>query len=470
MARRVTPFRVRSLRATVLVAVLFAERALQRAEMDAHVLAESLRTTPAAGRLDVISAVAAHGRQRVRLVDANGTVLVDVDRLTTDETAFPRLGDRFYGPTRRAVVTELSNKLLPAARDDVRAAQECGKSASCKHSTAGNLDYCAAAERVGETEQVILVEGISRRALQALYESRRQLFKLTLVVLGLGLVLWWWLTRHIVKPIEALRTELLVRAAAAAPQATIALERHDELGDLAASFNALLEALAARGRETETFLAELAHEFKNPVAAIRAAAEQLTTTGDTEESRQRLARVLTTSATRLDGMVTQFLELARAESGLPNERRESVDLPLLLRGLTESLKGDDRYTGLQVHLSCPDGPGTIHGVARRLESALRNLLDNAASFAGNPGSVKVVAEEQGGWWEVLIEDSGPGISKEDLGRLFERFFTTRGDRHGTGLGLALTRAVVEAHGGLIRAESKQGLGATFVVRIPAEGS
>src|SRR5208283_3779937 len=117
-------------------------------------------------------------------------------------------------------------------------------------------------------------------------------------------------TRHIVKPIESLRRELLVRAAAAAPQATIALDRHDELGDLALSFNTLLEALAARGRETEKFLAELAHEFKNPVAAIRAAAEQLPVTGDTEENRRRLAAILTTSATRLDGMVTQFLELA----------------------------------------------------------------------------------------------------------------------------------------------------------------
>jgi signal transduction histidine kinase len=98
------------------------------------------------------------------------------------------------------------------------------------------------------------------------------------------------------------------------------------------------------------------------------------------------------------------------------------------------------------------------------------LLDNAASFAGNAGSVTVVATERDGWWEVLIRDSGPGIPEKDLGRLFERFFTTRGDRHGTGLGLALTRTVVEAHGGQIRAESKQGLGATFLIRIPAEGS
>jgi signal transduction histidine kinase len=203
------------------------------------------------------------------------------------------------------------------------------------------------------------------------------------------------------------------------------------------------------------------------VAAIRAAAEQLPSVGDTEENRGRLAAVLMTSAIRLDGMVTQFLELARAESGLPNEVRESVDLLALLRGLIESLRSDERYRGLHVSLACPEGAGTIHGVSRRLESALRNLLDNAASFAGCAGTVAVQATQRDDAWEVSIQDTGPGIPEKDLGRLFERFFTTRGDRHGTGLGLALTRAVLEAHGGDIRAESAQGSsGARFVIRLP----
>jgi hypothetical protein len=233
MARGVTSFRVRSLRATVLVAVLavvlspiafllvsnglealFSERALQRAEADARSLAEALWTATGTGRLDAIREVSAHARQRVRLLDADGTVLADVDRLTAEQTLVPRLGDLFYGPNRRSVILELSSKLSPRERTDVRSAREQGESAGCKHSTSGNLDYCAAAVRLDGSGQVVLVEGISRRALQALYESRRQLFKLTLVVLGLGLVLWWWLTRHIVKPIESLRRELTVRAAA----------------------------------------------------------------------------------------------------------------------------------------------------------------------------------------------------------------------------------------------------------------
>jgi signal transduction histidine kinase len=143
-----------------------------------------------------------------------------------------------------------------------------------------------------------------------------------------------------------------------------------------------------------------------------------------------------------------------------------VDLLALLRGLTESLRGDDRYQSLRVNLSTPNGVAHISGVSRRLESALRNLLDNAASFAGPGGAVAIEAIRCDGDWEVSIQDTGPGIPAGDLNRLFQRFFTTRGDRHGTGLGLALTRAVLEAHGGHIRAESVPGSGARFVIRLP----
>jgi signal transduction histidine kinase len=477
--------RLRSLRTNALLAVLavvlsplafvlvsngletlFAGKVLQRCLRAASEVAALPPGTSSQTLAERVAGLAARDRTRIRVVSPSGQVLADADQMITD-TALFRLGDLLYGPDRKPVLARASDTPPPSERADVLRARNDGTSAGCEHFTAGNLDYCAAAQRMDEEGRVVLVEGMSRRALQALYESRRQLAKLTLVVLGLGLVLGWLLGRRMVRPIEVLRDQILARAAAAAPRADIDLQRHDEVGDLATSFNALLNALAERNRANETFLADLAHEFKNPVAAVRAAAERLKDEGAQEPARaQRLADVLMTSAVRLDALLTQFLELARAESGLPNERREDVDLLALLRGLVDALRGDVRYPHVTTELECPPGRAVAHGVASRLESAFRNLLDNGAFFAGEGGRLRVSARAVGGELEVAIQDSGPGIPAADLPRIFERFFTTRGDRHGTGLGLALTRAVVEAHGGRIHAECPPDSGARFVTRLP----
>ena len=106
----------------------------------------------------------------------------------------------------------------------------------------------------------------------------------------------------------------------------------------------------------------------------------------------------------------------------------------------------------------------VQGVASRLESVLRNLLDNALSYARTRVCIEV--NRVVGEAEIVVSDDGPGIPPEDMPRVFDRFFTTRGDRRGTGLGLALARAVAEAHGGTIQAQSPPGGGARFVVRLP----
>jgi two-component system sensor histidine kinase ChvG len=189
--------------------------------------------------------------------------------------------------------------------------------------------------------------------------------------------------------------------------------------------------------------------------------------GPLDEARKdRLAEVLKRSSTQLDALVTQFLELARAEAGLPNEDRERVDLAEQLRGLTSAIRADPRYEKVEIRFTPPAGPIVMNGVAQRLERALRNLLENAASFAGDGGWVEVKTELAPEGVRIRITDSGPGIASENLPRLFDRFFSRRGDKHGTGLGLALVRAVVEAHGGSVGAESLPGAGATFIVSLP----
>jgi two-component system sensor histidine kinase ChvG len=164
-------------------------------------------------------------------------------------------------------------------------------------------------------------------------------------------------------------------------------------------------------------------------------------------------------------LVTQFLELARAEAGMLHEPRERVDLATLARGLVETMSADARFEGTKFAVDAPESAEVV-GIAYRFDSVVRNLLENAASFSGKGGEVRVAIERQGSAVELRVADTGPGIAEEDLPRVFTRFFTTRGRERGSGLGLALVRAVIEAHGGSVRVSSNPGRGATFTVVLP----
>ena len=511
--------RLRSLRASAVLMVLavlvsplaflvvqngvesvFGRRTVNRAIATSDEVAEILASASASGAGATTSSVneaiddAARARdQRVRVLRADtGEVVGDFDYIVGHGALYD-VGDLVYGPERVDVLRAWDTNRPPLAerpevvdaltRDTLGGAFHAY---GCDVSLPGNLFVCHAAKRVtlpGGVAGVVHVEGSSRRALQPIYEGRRLLLKLVAFTLALGLALAYWLARRMVKPVERLRDEVLVRARAAVPRGDVAVERDDEIGDLADAFNTLMTALAERSRANEAFLADLAHEFKNPVASVRACADRLAEEGAIDEARkQRLAEVLRKSSARLDALVTQFLELARAESGFPNEERETVDVEALVRGLVtaarENEDADGRAPHVEVSIASPADEGAdagadggamkVRGVAHRLESALRNLLDNAVSFAGADGRVEVSARADGRDVEIVVADSGPGIAKEDLPRVFDRFFTKREGATGSGLGLAMTRAAIEAHGGSVHAESDPAhdRGARFVVRLP----
>ncbi len=456
--------------ASATVEQLFVGRTLTRARASADEIERVLAGGDATAASERIDAIARACDQRVRVVRPDGKVLVDADHVLGESWVF-RFGDVFYGPGRPAGFQMLEERegALASRPEVLRAlAAPSGDDGGCEHSVMGNLEVCHVARRVdlpNAAPIVIHVQGSSRRALEALYDSRRQLVKLTAFVLAAGLLLSWWMGKKMVRPVENLREEVLGRARAAVPGAELAVVREDEVGDLTVAFNALLGALASRANENQEFAQDLAHELKNPVAAIRACAERIAD-GEALDAprRKRLAEVLDQSSRRLDALVTQFLELARAEAGLPNEGREDVDLGALARGIVGAT--EPRFVRVTFEVKA-EGRAMVHGVQNRLESALRNLVDNAASFAGDDGRVVVEVASRDGGVEVSVSDTGPGIAKDDLPKIFDRFFTKREREGGTGLGLALVRAVVHAHGGNVHAESPPGEGARFVVRLAA---
>lgn len=410
--------------------------------------------------------VARRHQVRLRLLDPTGAVMADADSTRT----VTAIEDLFFGPQEEPALTGADAAQPPVMqRPVVIEARRRGHASACETWAGGTLRVCQVGHvlrREGEVLGLVYAQQAHRRAIRALYDLRFALLKLTLFVAAGALGLGWWLGWRMVRPLHRLRKQALDQVQEVSPGG-LQLAREDEIGDVAAAFNRLLEALRERARQNEAFVADLAHEFKNPVAAVRACAESLASHGDEPlppARTRRLARVLRDSSQRLDALVTQFLELARAEAGMVGEDRGEVELGALVQGVVEAMAAQEEHAG--VELSHDVEPLVVPGVSGRLETAVRNLVHNAASFAGDGGHVRVRLRRAGTRARLEVEDDGPGIAQEDLPRVFERFFTRRQGKSGTGLGLALVRAIAQAHGGEASVRSVVGEGSTFALALP----
>jgi two-component system sensor histidine kinase ChvG len=407
---------------------------------------------------------------RLRVVDDKGNLLLEKDHHLGEGLAYlwKTAISWAFGPDEVPRLYDFDQSLGQMdKRPEVITALNKGEAFGCRYSDNRKLKVCHHVLKAISSDKLIYAQARTQRTIRALYDYRFQYLKLMLYNLALGLFLAWWMSRYIVRPVEHLRRQVLERADFALPGAGLEPLRKDEIGTLAEAFNSLLSRLSDRTKATEEFLSDLAHEFKNPVATVRACTENLEATDVLDQNKkEKIVQILGDSSKRLDALVSEFLELARAEAGLRDEERELIDLNSLVKNICNTLQQDHRYQDCNLALHESKDPLFVQGVARRLEMAFRNLLDNALSFSKNEGSVSVQIEKQANHAVISIKDDGPGISPDDLPRVFDRFFTTRGEKKGTGLGLAITRAVIEAHEGKIRVESQSAKGATFIVQLP----
>lgn len=438
--------------------------ALERREQRVAELAQELADAEAAERAGLASRVADEDRVRVRLLV--GGELVEFDRpgarrmgQSAEEAARDQAAVRAWDGAR-GPLTERDEVVRARGTDGFAGCVPADGFVVCEAAVwvEGAVEGAGAAgggAAAGGGESLVHVQSSSIRPIRTLYDQRFQVLRLAGFVLPLGLLLGLWLGWRMVRPLERLRRQARARAALAArgaPTPPLAIGRADEFGDLADAFNELLGVLDGRTRRAESRAGELVHELKNPVAAVRTAGEALER-GDLDPERlARIARILRSSTARLDRVISAFLAFARAEAGLSDRARELVDW----RALVERLAAEDP----QIELA-PGPPVAVFGAPEPLEDAVRNLLRNAATWADPEDPTVRVALDAAG--RLRVSDSGPGVPPEHRERIFDRFFTTRREQGGTGLGLALVRAVAEAHGGRVWLEEGP---TTFVLELP----
>jgi len=263
--------------------------------------------------------------------------------------------------------------------------------------------------------------------------------------------------------------------------------RADEIGHLSGALRDMTKALYNRIDAIESFAADVAHELKNPLTSLRSAVETLPL-ARSDESRQRLLSIIQHDVKRLDRLISDISDASRLDAELARADAEPVDMVRLLEAVTsvanERRQENDPLISLQIDRSAKSRDAfLVLGHDSRLGQVFNNLIDNARSFSPPDEPVRIVMRRRRNEVEILVEDSGPGIEPDALDRIFERFYTDRPEQgfgQNSGLGLSISRQIVEAHRGTIRAENRLGppgedgeprrLGARFIIRLPIEGA
>ena len=445
----------------------------------------------------------------------NGAIVADVDlRSVLDVIDRARIGESGYAyaidargqliahPNINLVLRHTSFAGLPqvqAALTGIRA--EVAGVLTTGRDPDGR-EVLSAYRRVDPPGWWVFVEEPTSEAFAPIQSAIWRTVLLLAVFLVVAVVTSILLARNLARPIESIQLAAAKIGSGALDQ-RIDVSSRDELGDLAAEFNRMasrlqesyaglerdvqertrelagaLADLDLKSRELEAashhksaFLANMSHELRTPLNAINGFSQALRKElfGEINEKQAEYLDDILGSARHLLSVIDDVLDLSKVEAGQIELRVAPFSLPdVLERG---ALIVNERATreGVRVLVSADQGVGTVTGDERRITQVIFNLLSNAVKFAPAKSTVEVVAERVGGEVRVSVRDSGPGIAPEDKTRIFEEFQQAaagleRGE--GTGLGLALSKRLVELHGGRIWVDTELGTGSTFVFSLP----
>lgn len=338
----------------------------------------------------------------------------------------------------------------------------------------------AAATSVFQRPVILLVATPARSAWAVLREMFSGFLWAGLVTIVVATILALLLTRALSRPIRNI-ADAAHAVATGNYEQKLVIDFPSEMREVAAAFNDMAIQVAQSRQTMRDFVANVSHELKTPLTSIRGFAEAVLDGAAGDEKGQRHAvETIRDEALRMTRMVEQLLDLAKIESGQVTMARNPVQVNQVLRACVERLSIAAEQAGVHLICECPPLP-TVTGDGDRLAEVFTNLLDNALKHTPAGGkitaSARVAAGPEGDDTrqevEVAVTDTGQGIPAGDLNRVFERFYqvdkSRARSRGGTGLGLAICKSIVDAHGGRIWAESVEGLGSRFVVRLPIGG-
>ena len=340
----------------------------------------------------------------------------------------------------------------------------------------------------GRIAGAVLVSQSTYRMLSDLYALRLDIFRLFLWSVITAIVLSLLVSATITVPIRRLRDQAhaILDPRGRLLGGIVASRARDEVGELSRSLGELTARLQRHVRQMESFASDVSHEFKNPLASIRSAAEIANSSADPAERRAMLTMVLE-DVSRLERLLTGVREISRIDSGSADgEGAATVDVKEIAARVVGSARR--RGNGGEVTFVV-DGEGASAWIPPgRLEQVVENLVDNAVSFSPAGGTVRVTVGKDNGFAVLRVADEGPGVPRENRDRIFDRFFSFRPREKKSahaGLGLSIVKAIAESHGGAVAladqpaaekngekagGQAGGGTGACFEVRLPSSAS
>ena len=448
----------------------------------------------------LVRRLAGRSEARIRVVDRSGKVLAD-----SASGAAPTVAAEPYPPERtRLSRTSLLYRVgatlwrpFKKMRDFLRRSSDSAQSSEASEVTPATAVQRALEGRYAATLQesagqrsltlytalpiaggssgsvtgAVVVSQSTSRILRALWRVRLDIFKTFVLSMAVAAVLSLLVSATIARPLIQLRDEAddLLDHRGRLRGTFRGSRRRDEIGDLTRALEKLTARLERHLQFVEGFSADVSHEFKNPLASIRSAAELLANSNDAEE-KEHLGAMIDREVARLNRLLNGVREVSQIDAALDTETVTPVDVGVLLTELLQPLAtlGSHRF-----ELSLPQQPLLVRASADRLTQAFHNIVSNAISFSPSGGRVAVSLEPREKHAVIRIDDEGPGIPSEHLERVFDRFFSFRpdgGDRdEHDGLGLAIARAVADGYGGSIAALNLQPRGARIEMRLPLAG-
>jgi two-component system sensor histidine kinase ChvG len=459
------------------------------ARIEAQITAEALAGATRERQEALLVQIGKEQRMRLRMFDADGKLAADSFALADPSFRFNDISDddweqqfaRWLDRTVDTIVSAepVQDYVEPEADDanawpELARARELGLSQVRLYDWRDGTPVITAAAPVGLQGATVLTVRNAVDITDRVREARTNLGFAMLLVLAASALLSLFLARTIVTPLRQLaRAAVRVRQGREREVEVPRLpQRSDEIGLLARAVSDMTAALRQRIDAVDSFAADVAHEIKNPLASLRSAIESLPRVED-PALRHELIAIATHDVRRIDRLVSEISDASRIDAEISRATLERIDLADLVRAIIGGREHRAENEGRRIEFVTRGPAARVRGVGVRLERVVENLLDNAVSFSPPDAPIAVTIDNDGTLVSLSVCDHGPGIPEDSREKVFQRFHSVRpADEdfgNHSGLGLAIGRAIAEAHDGTLSAHPRPDgePGACLRLRLPA---